>query len=573
LPAVAPRRADDPAQPLFTHQYRSLFEHHPDAMFVFDLERRFSDVNAAAERISGYRCAELLGRSADELFVPHDRARALRAFGRVLRGGAANVGLTIRRKDGERLDLQLALAPAFEQDVIAGAFGIARDVTAERRTEAERTALLARATAAERRAGFLADAGALLSASLDYEETLASLTTLIVPDLADWCAIDIATADGGVRRLLGASEPVLGAQIAERERQFRSALVEPAVVERLLWVIRRGRSVFVPEVNAGHLVALAIDDEDLRLLQRVGISSFMRVPLCARGQTLGAISFTSADSGRRFTKADLALAEELGRRAGLAVDNARLYQEARQAVQLRDEFLATASHDLRTPVTSIKAFAQMLARRASRAEQVPSAEVLDTVRAIDAAASRITVHLNELLDRSCLHAGRPLDLDRRPTDLVALCRQVIAAQQPLAEGGCIELDADPPSLLGIWDGVRLERALGNLVSNAIKYSSGSSEVLITVRRRDEAGQPSAVLRVIDRGIGIPERDLPRVFERFFRAANAGDRAPGTGIGLAGAREIVRQHGGEITIVSREGEGTTVTVVLPLGREPEPPARI
>jgi len=454
------------------------------------------------------------------------------------------------------------------QQAVTGAFAIVRDLTAERRAEAEQAALLARAATAERRTGFLADAGALLSSSLDYEQTLGGLARLIVPDLADWCAIDLATSatsGASVRRLAAASDPALDAALQGLREQFDAALRDPAIVERLLWVIRRGRSVFIPEVNAGHVVALAIDDAQLRLLQRIGITSFMRVPLSARGQTFGAISLASAGSGRRFTRADLALAEDLGRRAGLAVDNARLYQEAQQAVRVRDEFLAAASHDLRTPVTSIKAFAQMLARRAGRVERVPAAEIVDAVQAIEAAATRVTAHLDELLDLSRLHAGQPLQLNRRPTDLVALCREIVAAHQPLAGERRLVLDAQPERLLGMWDGVRLGRVLDNLLANAIKYSAEGSEVLIRLRRGAFAGQPAAVLQLIDHGIGIPEANLPHVFDRFFRGGNVGERVPGTGIGLAGAREIVRQHGGEITIASREGEGTTVTVTLPLGR--------
>ncbi|HZQ38526.1 MAG TPA: PAS domain-containing sensor histidine kinase [Dehalococcoidia bacterium] len=558
----------DPAPP-----YRSLFDQNPEPVFAIDSERRFTGLNPAAERMSGYGSAELLGQPLDLIVAPRDRAHVARAFGHALRGEAASAEASLRRKDGRRIALQLTFVPAPAQQAATGAFAIARDVTAERRGEAEQAVLLARAATAERRAGFLADAGALLSSSLQYEETLAGLARLIVPDLADWCAIDLAipatqAASGtGVRRLAAARDPALDAELQGLREQFEAALRDPAIAERLLWVIRRGRSVFIPEVNAGHVVALAIDDAHLRLLQRIGITSFMRVPLSARGQTLGAISFASAGSGRRFTRADLTLAEELGRRAGLAVDNARLYQEAQQAVRMRDEFLATASHDLRTPVTSIKAFAQMLARRADRVERVPAPEIADAVQAIEAAASRITAHLDELLDLSRLHAGQPLELNRRPTDLVALCREIVAAHQPLAGERRLLLDAQPERLLGIWDGVRLGRVIDNLIANAIKYSysADESEVLVRLRRGTFAGQPAAVLQVVDHGIGIPEADLPRVFDRFFRAGNVGERLPGTGIGLAGAREIVHQHGGEITIASREGEGTTVTVTLPIGR--------
>lgn len=554
-------------------RHRSLFAHHPDAIFQIDLQRRFISANLAAERISGYPLADLLKRTTADLIEPADMPQVLAAFRRVAAGETVSLDLAIRNRGGERRELQLTLLPILAGQTVGGVYGIARDLTEQRRAEQERAALLARATAAEQRAAFLADAGAALADSLDYEETLTALARLVVPQLADWCGIDIALQDGGadrgggVRRLVEAADPALREQILGLQGRLHNDVHNPALTERLLWVIRRRRSVFVPGVTAGQLVALAIDDEYLRLLRSVGISSFMRVPLTARGQALGAISFVYAGSGRRYTRADLALAEELGRRAGTAVDNARLYREAQQAVQVRDEFLATASHDLRTPVTSIKAFAQIVLRRADRAEALASADLRGPLQSIDGAASRITAQLNELLDLSRLHSGQPLALDRRPTDLAALARQIAAAQEQLATDHRITVTSDPQMFIGMWDGVRLERVLSNLLSNAVKYSPAGSEALVEIVRRESREQPVAVLIVRDRGIGIPAADLPHIFARFDRAGNVVRRTASTGLGLAGAREIVRQHGGEITIESREGAGTVVTVTLPLEAPP------
>ncbi|HLZ69646.1 MAG TPA: PAS domain-containing sensor histidine kinase [Dehalococcoidia bacterium] len=574
LEAAAPAHRNAPS-------YHSLFQQHPDAIFAFDRERRLISLNPAAERLSGYTNGELLGRLLTELLAPPSRTRAQRALNRAARGQIAEVRVMLRRKDGERLDLRLALQPDVAQGALNGGFGIVRQDGFGQGAEADRSVMLAHTADAERRAGILAGASAVLDASVDSSDsagaadadgTLAGLARLLVPGLADWCAIDLAAA-GGVRRIVGESAALGGVDSSGGTAQIRSAQPEQANAERLLWVIRHGRPVFVPEMTAGHLVALAIDDEDLRRLQWLGINSFMRVPLSARGQTFGAIAFASAASGRRFTKADLALAEDLARRLGLAVDSARLDREVQRAVRARDEFLAALSHDLRTPLTSIKAFAQMLGRRAGRGDQVPSAAVIDTVNAINEAVSRIAAQLNEVLDRSRLHAGRPLQLERRPTDLVALCRRLIAAQQDEAADCRIALEAEPPGLIGMWDAARLERALGHLLANALKYSTAGSTTLITVGRVDAGGQPSALLRVIDHGIGIPERDLPHVIERFFGAGNARDRAPDGGSGLAETWEIVRQHGGDVTIASREGQGTTVTVTLPLGRQPEAGPRV
>ena len=167
--------------------------------------------------------------------------------------------------------------------------------------------------------------------------------------------------------------------------------------------------------------------------------------------------------------------------------------------------------------------------------------------------------IDDLLDATRLRAGQPLALRRRPTDLVALARQAVALQQQASDRHRLTLAAAVPSLVGAWDPGRLERVLGNLLGNALKYSPRGGEITVEVAATDGA----AVLVVRDPGVGIPAAELPHVFERFRRAGNVADRIAGTGLGLAGARDIVEQHGGSIAVESVEGHGTTFTVRLPL----------
>jgi PAS domain S-box-containing protein len=242
----------------------------------------------------------------------------------------------------------------------------------------------------------------------------------------------------------------------------------------------------------------------------------------------------------------------------------------------REEFLSSASHDLKTPLTTIRGLAQLTQRRAQRLEGPEAARVAEGLRKIDVTAGKMASLINELLDVACLQMGKPLDLDRRPTDLVALARQLTAEQQTTSDRHRIRVEAQVPELTGAWDTMRLERVLANLLSNAIKYSPEGGEVLVRVAREDRRDGSWALLTVRDPGLGIPKSDLPRIFERFHRASNVVERIAGTGIGLASVHQIVAQHGGSVAVTSKEGAGTTFTVRLPLapvGVEETAPASV
>jgi signal transduction histidine kinase len=231
--------------------------------------------------------------------------------------------------------------------------------------------------------------------------------------------------------------------------------------------------------------------------------------------------------------------------------------ELREQVRLRDDFMAMVSHDLKSPLTFIKGLANLRRRRAT-----PSSDnkpLLDALEQIEYSASRMARQLDDLMDASRLQAGRPLELRREATDLVALARQVAREHQQTTDRHVVQVESSSPEVVGSWDPVRIERVLSNLLGNAIKYSSRGGAVHVSLDRVDG----TAVVRVQDQGEGIPEHDLPHIFERFRRGANVASRIPGTGIGLAGARQIVQLHGGTIHAESRVGQGSTFTVRLPL----------
>jgi signal transduction histidine kinase len=250
-----------------------------------------------------------------------------------------------------------------------------------------------------------------------------------------------------------------------------------------------------------------------------------------------------------------------------AKERERALADLQELLQTRDELLSTTAHDLKNPLASIKAQAQLLERRATRAEGLDSARVVEGLQGIDASTTRMARLVNELLDTARLQLCQELDLDRRPVDIVRLTRQMVVEQQRTTDRHVIEVDATAaPSVVGDWDGPRLERVLTNLLENAVKYSPRGGTIRVSVSREDHGQRAWAVLTVRDEGVGIPIAEVPRVFERFRRGTNVVGRIGGTGIGLAGVHAIVEGHGGTISVDSREGVGSAFTVRLPLAAE-------
>jgi signal transduction histidine kinase len=303
----------------------------------------------------------------------------------------------------------------------------------------------------------------------------------------------------------------------------------------------------------------------------------------------------TSTSGRVLGTDDRRLAEEVAARTALAIDSSRLLQAAqehaehqamlnralretiaerdramadlRQALRTRDEFLASASHDLKNPLASIKATAQLMLRRLERPGELDVERLREGLRRSDAIATRASGLVEELLDQARMQMGRPLDLDREASDLVRLTREVAQEQQQATDRHAIDVDSTVPELIGMWDVRRLGRVLSNLLDNAVKYSPDGGRVAVRIWREGEW----AVVEVSDSGIGIPEDEQVRIFDRFQRARNVEGRIAGTGIGLASVRHILDSHGGTISVASYEGRGSTFSVRLPLRVEAQQPA--
>jgi PAS domain S-box-containing protein len=404
---------------------------------------------------------------------------------------------------------------------------------------------------------FLSRSSSLLASSLDYETTLATVARLAVPVLADWCVVYIQEQDGSIRRLaVEHADPGMSEVAQAIQHGFR---INPLAPQGVPEVIRSGKSLLFESVSNGQISSDVDDPEGMAQVSRdIRVVSWICVPLNARERTFGAISLLTAESGRVYGRQDLDLAEEVARRAAQAIDNALLYEEAQEAIRIRDTFFSIASHELRTPITSIKGYSELLERRAAR-EGTTDEWLMRGVRIINQEADRLNRLADLLLDVSRIQSGR-LEIAHEPVDLVALAQQAATRVEPVLERHTLRLIVPPQPVVVLGDELRLDQALHNLLSNAIKYSTDGGQVTLQV----ECGEDHARLLVSDEGIGIPTDAVPTLFDRFYRAENVLRKGiSGLGLGLYIVYHIVEAHGGTVRVRSQEGVGSTFTIELPL----------
>ena len=409
-----------------------------------------------------------------------------------------------------------------------------------------------RIEALERRSAFLAESSATLASSLEPAETLATVAHLAVHHFADWCSVDLAGGDLGAGTV-AAADPDLEPVLAEIQARYPPAPGIGSLAERAL----ADQAVLLKD---GEAFASARDERHARLLAHVRPVSALAVPLRARGQTLGVMTLAWVRPGQKYRPEDLALAEEFARHAAFAVDNARLYREAQAAIQIREDFLGIAGHELKTPLTALKLQLQTLERAANRAAPPRLDHMSDRLARMGQQIQRLERLMSDLLDVSVVSAGR-LTLTREETDLRRIVNDVIARQQEnLTETGSTITVVAPEPIVGWFDPARTEQVVSNLLTNAIKYGRGNP-ITVHVRKLND----HARLTIRDHGIGIAPEARGRIFGRFERAVS-NRHYGGFGLGLWIVRQIVDASGGRIWFDSAPGEGSTFDVELPLSPE-------
>ena len=512
-----------------------------DAIISIDEEQRITLFNAGAEKIFGYTRAEAIGAPL-EILIPErfrevhrrhvERFAESEAVSR--RMGEQGVAISGLRKSGEEFpaDASISRLGVEGRRILTV---VLRDVTERARIENEQR--------------FLADVGAELASTLDLEGLLATVVGLALR-LGDVCLIDI-DEDGVPRRL----------EVATRDRSQQSAcdVLKQVSIDRgrpsiARSVLETQRPMLVETVTPDVVASWAQSDEHLSALEALGARSVISVPLLARGRLVGVLTLVS--SSRAYGPADLHLAQQLAYRAAAAVENARLYRLAEDAVRDRDEMLGVVAHDLRNPLWSILMQATLLRRNGIG----PEHRLRRHVNAIERAANRMKHLIKDLLDVARMEAGR-FSIDVAPVSVGALISELVESQRPLVSESSLDLRVDLAVNAGevVADRHRLLQAFENLISNAARFTDPGGR--ITIGARPEDGE--VVFWVSDTGTGIGQEALPHVFDRFWQARETPRQ--GAGLGLPIVKGIVDSHGGRVWVESEVGAGSTFFFTLPSAR--------
>ncbi|QRO01709.1 PAS domain S-box protein [Archangium violaceum] len=507
-------------------------------------------VNRSAVRMLGYsETSELLGRDA------HATWHHTRADGTPYPPSECPIIQAMKtgtpyhteedvlwRKDGTSFPVERWSHPMRQEGRKVGIVSTFIDITERKRAEETQHVLI--------------EASTQLAELLDETSTLERVARLAVPQLGQWCVIDRVDDAGRIHRAAEVHQDLtrkrLLRELTERYPPSWNTLQPTARV------LSTGRPLLASEATQALFHTGNADAEYPEMLRRLGARTAIALPLSARGQTLAAMLLVSDTPGFEYGPHELALAEELARRASVAMDNARLYQQSQEAVRLREDFLSVASHELHTPLTPLRLHLQTLQR--ALAASVGGAGASRLMPKVDKAleqVKRLSRLVDDLLDVSRLTSGR-IRLQLEEVDLVELTRdQAERFSEQASAAGCQLLVTTEGPTVGHWDRMRLEQVLTNLVTNALKYGAGRP---VEIHVASSGGR--ALWSIRDHGIGIAAKDLERIFERFERAVSTRQYG-GLGLGLYISLAIVRALGGDIHVASQPGAGSVFTVELPL----------
>ena len=550
--------------------YRIIAETASDAIITIDAQSRILSANRAVEQIFGWTPEELVGRPLVMLMPERLRGAHQQGVARYLETGRRRIPwqgaqLAGRHRSGREIALEISFGEftGGGERIFAG---IIRDIT-ERTRQAELQDSLARA-------------GSILVSSLDYQTTLETVARITVPQFADWCLVDVVETHPGQRAPVAPSEGTGGAGGAPRHSQLCRVATAAADPEktRLLEVLRerfpdarpwlhlaeealRERRALNRAYTEGELAAVSPDAEFHALARALDPASLIVLPLVSRGHALGAITLGRTSARAGFDAADLAFAEELARRAALAVDNAWLYRLAQEASEAKSNFLGAMSHELRTPLNAILGYTELLLEGIP--EPIPP-KAADSLGRVRTSARHLLQLIEEVLTFSRVEAGRE-GAFLEPTDIGRVVQDALAIIEPLATAKALPVRASvqPGMPTMETDPAKLRQILINLLANAVKFTE-KGEVEVSAALEDGR----LAVRVRDTGIGIPAAHHERIFDTFWQVNQRHDRrVGGTGLGLSVTRQLVTLLGGEIGVESEPGRGSTFTVLLPTKRPP------
>ncbi|AKJ01495.1 PAS domain S-box-containing protein [Archangium gephyra] len=538
------QEALDASQTSFRMMVNSVKDH---AIFMLDAEGKVSTWNEGAERIKGYKAEEIIGQHFRRLYMPEDAkaGRPERNLQRARLCGFATDEWWRCRKNGSPFWASLTITAMYDEEgKLQGYAKILQDLTERKRIEEQQN--------------FLANLGAVLSASLDSDDNLRKLAHLIVPLFASWCVIHTVEPGRSGRICLMHHESPEKQRLLEELERLQPDFLELAGGPRK--VMRTGQSVLVSQVDTSMMAAFARDERHMERLRELGFEKYVSIPLVARGHMVGALTLVSSGGPRQYDADFVAFAEDVGRRVAMSIDNARLYRETERAVRLRDHIVAVVSHDLRNPLTAIGGAAALLKRTQELGEK--AAVVHRNADLIGRSVERMSRLISDLLDAARIEAeGLAIAPEETPLDV--LMEEVTDAFEPIAHERSIRLvvDRKPRDCRLFVDRGRIFQVFSNLVGNALKFTPAGGQVTVFVEGCDE----EARFCVKDTGPGVKEADLPHIFDAYWQAEHT--RSAGAGLGLAIAKGIVEAHGGRIWAESIPGEGAAFYFTLPRTERP------
>lgn len=529
-----------------------------DGVMLVDAEGRTVYLNPAAKMLLGrseagvpiFKHAEAYGLLNDAGEPIDDKelpaARAL-STGRA----ATDVTMLIERED-RQIAISMSATPLHEEAHLSGVIVTFRDIT-------ERLRLQEELQQQAERAQILADAGAFFASNIDPVWVTQAIAERVAEVLGDWAAVILKSAESSELRVAAIYHREMTSLGLAWSYIYRQPLVAGEGI--IGQVISSGYPSLTQNLGTSGAVAPVLEGGYHAAPMK--LASLLILPLRTRREMLGALVIAANDPERAMTDEKLPLAEVLAERAALAIENAKLYTEqvdARRKVEdlsrLKDEFLSIASHELRTPVTSIKGYTQLARTLIRENDLTTSEEYLDI--ALDQ-IDRMSRLILELLDVSRIETGR-LEIRREPIPWTTFVSEVVHRHHTAMNDRRFQLNLPVGNKRILGDRDRLEQVLGNLMENAVKYSPDGTEILVAVEERGD----QLVTSVADRGIGIPSDELGQVFERFHRGRQVSStNYGGLGLGLYITKQIVERHGGTIWVESREGQGTTFSFSLPV----------
>ena len=401
---------------------------------------------------------------------------------------------------------------------------------------------------------FLSSAGELLVSSLDFKSSLDKILDLIVPDLADWASFVV---------LKDSKLEVLAMKIFDGERAealnklHQDYLKQEDLEQGILKVLRTGKSELYRAVGQEMVEQIIFDNQSIKVAITFSGKVALIVPMIIKGDIIGAITFVANDLGKFHEPHQIAMAEELARRSALAYENSHLYQLSQEAIEIRNDFLSIASHELNTPITSLKLQLQMV-RRKLLSEATQKFDQSSFTKSIDSSVmhvDRLIKLVGVLLDVSRIQSGKFTynfeDFNAKDAVNEILERNL----DILNDSHCKVTINNVQDIQVRWDRTRFEQVLTNILNNAIKYAPGELELKV------EPQGEEVVISLSDHGEGIQKDKLITIFDRFERL-NSNQNVGGLGLGLYIVKQIVEGHGGSVTVESETGQGTTFIIKLP-----------